>query len=207
MLGKVHYWHWIKEILWKVSFLQRHLKIVWETVCLLNQCIGEENQGQLQNYKELKIVGLQKTDERKKVSYFKTVSKKKEKLKKLNSRNLNNKLNRKEVLNDISEKNLHLLRLDELATQITEVGKLCQLFGVKNVAIFSILLKSGESLNVKIHEVNSYSREKCEFYNIDFISNENISVKYLHSDGVHLNDVGSYCYKKILENIFLVLFD
>ena len=31
-----------------------------------------------------------------------------------------------------------------------------------------------------------------EFYNFDFISNENISVKYLHRDGVHLNDLGSY---------------
>ena len=28
-----------------------------ETVSLLNQCIGEENQGQLQNEKELKILG------------------------------------------------------------------------------------------------------------------------------------------------------
>ena len=98
--------------------------------------------------------------------------------------------------NDITEKNLHSLRPDELATQIIEVGKLCQLFGVKNVAISSILLKSDESLNVKIQEVNSYLRDKCEFYNIDFISNENISVKYLHSDGVHLNDVGSYLLEK-----------
>ena len=84
------------------------------------------------------------------------------------------------------------MRLDEIATQIIEVGKLCRLFGVKNVAISSILLKSDESLNVKIQEVNSYLRDKCEFYNIDFISNENISIKYLDSDGVQLNDVGSY---------------
>ena len=94
--------------------------------------------------------------------------------------------------NDIKQNNLHSLRPNELATQIIEVGKLCQLFGVKNVAITIILLKSDESLNVKIEEVNSYLKEKCGFYNIDFISNENISVKYLHSDGVHLNDVGSY---------------
>ena len=94
--------------------------------------------------------------------------------------------------NDIKQNNLCSLRPNELATQIIEVGKLCQLFGVKNMAISSILLKSDESLNVKIQEVNSYFKEKCGFYNIDFISNENISVKYLHSDGVHLNDVGSY---------------
>ena len=72
------------------------------------------------------------------------------------------------------------------------------------MAISSILLKSDESLNVKIQEVHSYLRDKCEFYNIDFLSNENISVKYLHIDGVHLNDVGSYL---LLENTFLVTFD
>ena len=94
--------------------------------------------------------------------------------------------------NDMTEKNLHLLRPDELASQITKVGKLCQLSGVKNMAKSSILLKCDESLNVKIQQVNSYLRDKCKFYNIDFNSNENISVKYLHSDGVHLNDVGSY---------------
>ena len=54
--------------------------------------------------------------------------------------------------NDIREKNLHSLRPDELATQIIKLGKLCQLFGVKNVAISSVLLKSDESLNVKIQE-------------------------------------------------------
>ena len=94
--------------------------------------------------------------------------------------------------NGITKKNFHSLRPNEFATQIIEVGKLCQLFGVENVAIFSILLKSDDSLNVKIQKVNSYLRDKCEFYSIDFISNENISVKYLHRDGVHLNDVGSY---------------
>ena len=72
------------------------------------------------------------------------------------------------------------------------------------MAISSILLKSDESLNVKIQEVNSYLRDKCEFYNIDFLSNENISVKCLHIDEVHLNDVGSYL---LLENTFLVTFD
>ena len=126
----------IKEILWKVSFLQHCLKIIWETVSLLNQCIGEENQDRLQNYKELKIVGKDfKKQMKENKSLTLKLCQKKEKLKKLNSRNIN-KLNRKEVLNDISEKNLHLLRPDELATKIIEVGKLCQFFGVKNVAKF-----------------------------------------------------------------------
>ena len=56
--------------------------------------------------------------------------------------------------NDIKQNNLCSLRPNELATQIIEVGKLCQLFGVKNMAISSILLKSDESLNVKIQEIH-----------------------------------------------------
>ena len=64
--------------------------------------------------------------------------------------------------NDITKKNFHLLRPNELATQTIEVGKLCQLFVAKNVAISSISLKSDESLNVKIQEVNSYLKDKCE---------------------------------------------
>ena len=59
VLGKVHHWHWKKEILWKVSFGGSTEKIscLQETLSLLNQCIDEENQGRLQNDKELEILG------------------------------------------------------------------------------------------------------------------------------------------------------
>ena len=77
--------------------------------------------------------------------------------------------------NDITEKNLQLLRPDELATQIIEVGKLCQLFGVKNVAISSILLKSDESLNVKIQEINSYLKLVSAIFHQIFIFSPNYS--------------------------------
>ena len=68
-----------------------------ETASLLNQCIDEENQGRLQNDKELKILRKDFRKQMKKVSVFKIVSKK---FKKLNTRNINKKLNRKEVLNN-----------------------------------------------------------------------------------------------------------
>ena len=71
-----------------------------ETVSLLNQCIGEENQDRLQNDKELKILGK---DFKKQMKEDKSLTlklyQKKEKLKKLNTRSLNKKLNRKEFLN------------------------------------------------------------------------------------------------------------
>ena len=72
-----------------------------ETVSLLNQCIGEENQGRLQNEKDLEILGK---DFKKQMKENKSLTLKlhikKEKLKILNTRNINKKLNRKEVLNN-----------------------------------------------------------------------------------------------------------
>ena len=47
----------------KISCLQ-------ETVSLLNQCIGEENQGKLQNDKELKILGKDFKKQMKENKYF-----------------------------------------------------------------------------------------------------------------------------------------
>ena len=69
-----------------------------KTTFLLNQCIGEENQGRLQNDKELKILRKDFRKYMEKLSLL--MSKKKNKLKQLNTRNINEKLNRKEVLNN-----------------------------------------------------------------------------------------------------------
>ena len=78
----------------KISCLQ-------ETVSLLNQCIGKENQGQLQNEKELEIHGKDfKKQMKENRSLTLKLCQEKEKLKKLNTRNINKKLNRKQVLNN-----------------------------------------------------------------------------------------------------------
>ena len=67
----------------------------------MNQCIGEESQGRLQNEKDLEILGK---DIKKQMKENKSLTLKlyikKEKLKILNTRNINKKLNRKEVLNN-----------------------------------------------------------------------------------------------------------
>ena len=54
VLGKVNYWHSTREIIWKIGFLQDRVKKF--RLYLLNQCISEENQGWLQNDRELKIL-------------------------------------------------------------------------------------------------------------------------------------------------------
>ena len=72
-----------------------------ETVSLLNQCIGKENQVRLQNEKELEILGKDfKKQMKENRSFTLKPCQKKEELKKLNTRNINKKLNRKEVLNN-----------------------------------------------------------------------------------------------------------
>ena len=56
---KTQHWETIKEIIWQVSFLEHCIKnnsCLQETVSLLDQYVGEENQGQLQNDKESKIL-------------------------------------------------------------------------------------------------------------------------------------------------------
>ena len=67
-----------------------------ETVSLLNTCLGEENQGRLENDKELKNLGK---DLKKQMKENKSLNlklcQKKEKLRKINIRNINKKLNRK----------------------------------------------------------------------------------------------------------------
>ena len=72
----------------KISCLQ-------ETVSLLNQCIDEENEGQLQNHKDLKILGKEfKNQMKENKSYFRTVSKKRKK-KKTKQQKHNKKLEKK----------------------------------------------------------------------------------------------------------------
>ena len=72
-----------------------------ETVSLLNQCISKENQGRLQNEKELEILGKDFEKQMKENrSLTLKLCQKKEKLKKLNTRNINKKPNTKEVLNN-----------------------------------------------------------------------------------------------------------
>ena len=66
----------------KISCLQ-------ETVSLLNQCIDEENEGQLQNHKDLKILGKEfKNQMKENKSLTLELCQKKEKRKKLNTRNI-----------------------------------------------------------------------------------------------------------------------
>ena len=108
----------------KISCLQ-------ETVSLLNQRICGENQGQLQNDKELKILGkdFKKQMKENKSLTLKLCQKKIKIKKKINTININKKLNRKEVLNNRLKSEYKELRyqlaenLENLKEQATRLQK------------------------------------------------------------------------------------
>ena len=109
-----------------------------ETISSLNQCIGEENQGRLQNEKELEIPGkdFRKQMKESRSLTLKLCPKKKEKLKKLNTRNISKNLNRKEVLNNRLKSENEELRyqlaenLENLNDQATTCKNVLQKMGL-----------------------------------------------------------------------------
>ena len=85
----------------KLQIKSEKISSLQGTVSLLNKCIVEENQGQLKTDKELQVLSK---DLKKQMKENKSLSlrlcQKKDILKKLNTRNINKKLNRKKVLNN-----------------------------------------------------------------------------------------------------------
>ena len=103
-----------------------------ESVSLLTQCIEKENQGQLQTDNELKFFG---NDFKKHLKTLK-LCQKREKLRKLNTRNINKNLNRKEVLYNCLKFENNKLRhelaenLENLKEQVTRLKNILQKMGL-----------------------------------------------------------------------------
>ena len=120
--------------LWKVSFSKHSLKssCLQESVSLLTQCIDKENQGQLQTDNELKFFG---NDFKKHLKTLKLCPKR-VKLRKLNTRNINKKLHRKEVLYNCLKFENNKLRhelaenLENLKEQVTRLKNILQKMGL-----------------------------------------------------------------------------
>ena len=76
-----------------------------EIVSLLNQCkyIGQENQGLLETDRELKILGKYFKKQRKENKSLILKLCQKKKIKRLNTRNINKNLNRKELRYELAE--------------------------------------------------------------------------------------------------------
>ena len=94
--------------------------------------------------------------------------------------------------NDFSSNKLHITRPHDLAKKLNDIGNVCKSFGVKKIAISSILPRKDQECQKRIDETNNYLKELCGFYGFSFIDNSSITENYLHHDEIHLKKVGSF---------------
>ena len=94
--------------------------------------------------------------------------------------------------NDLIETKLHTTRPHDLAIKSIDIGNTCKSFGIKSIAISSILPRKDHECQKRIDETNSYLKDLCGFYGFSFINNSNINENFLHHDELHLNKVGSF---------------
>ena len=80
---------------------------------------------------------------------------------------------------------------DKLADEITDIGKMCRQYVVKDVIFSSIFVKNSIKLGKMISQVHGTVNKKCEENGFHFVSNGYILRKNLCKDGVHLTDEGT----------------
>ena len=73
--------------------------------------------------------------------------------------------------------------------KLIDIGNVCKSFGVKKIAISSILPRKDQECRKRIDETNNYLKDLCGFYGFSFIDNSSIIENH---DEIHLNKVGSF---------------
>ena len=63
--------------------------------------------------------------------------------------------------NDITESKIKQINLDDLTRRIIDIGLKCRSYGVRNIAISSILVRSSVRLNHVISKVNNILKVLC----------------------------------------------
>ena len=76
--------------------------------------------------------------------------------------------------NDIAESKIKQINLDDLAQKIIDIGLKCRSYGVRNIAISSILVRSSIRLNQIILKVNNILKVLCATNGFNFICNGEI---------------------------------
>ena len=89
--------------------------------------------------------------------------------------------------NSVTKSNYHIINPYEVAKGILNIGLKCNNYGVNEIAISSILVKSNSSLNKVIRQIN-FSLRLCRVYGFAFICNKNIDKNRLWRDGIHLTN-------------------
>ena len=63
--------------------------------------------------------------------------------------------------NDITESKIKQIKLDELTQRIIDIGLKCRSYGVRNIAMSLILVRSSIRLNQVISKVNNILKVLC----------------------------------------------
>ena len=95
------------------------------------------------------------------------------------------------VSNDITESKIKQINLDDLAEKIIDIGLKCRSYGVRNIAISSILVRSSIRLNQIILKVNNILKVLCATNGLNFICNDEIGREMVWKDGLHLTNDGT----------------
>ena len=92
--------------------------------------------------------------------------------------------------NDITDSKIKQINLDDLAQRIIDIGLKCRSYGVHNIAISSILVRSSICLNQIILKVNNILKVLCATNGLNFICNDEIGREMVSKDGLHLTNDG-----------------
>ena len=93
--------------------------------------------------------------------------------------------------NNITHRIFEYFNAGKLADEITDIGKMCRRYGVKDVIFSSIFVKNSIKLGKMISQVNGAVTKKYEENGFHFVSIGNILRKQSCKDGVHLIDEGT----------------
>ena len=93
--------------------------------------------------------------------------------------------------NDITESKIKQINLDNLAQKIIDTDLKCRSYGIHNIAISSILVRSSIRLNQVISKVNNILKVLCATNGFNFICNDEIGSEMAWKDGLHLTNYGT----------------
>ena len=92
---------------------------------------------------------------------------------------------------DITETKIKQINLDDLAQKIIDIGLNCRSYGVRNIAVSSILVRCSIRLNHIILKVNNILKVLCGTNGFNFIYNDEIGGEMVWKDGLHLTIDGT----------------
>ena len=87
--------------------------------------------------------------------------------------------------------NYHDVDVNDLVNRILQTRLICRYYGVKSIAMLSVLVRNDNNLNKLIRKVNILLKRLSKLYGFDFMCNDRIGKDLLWRDDLHLTDEGT----------------